>query len=204
MSNPKYERNRWRAYNRPLHDLRTFVDDELALIESGAVTIQDRDSAHVRETLRRYVTKFVSFAIPTDEALDLIASHSPLLEVGAGNGYWAWRLRERGVDVVASEPDPDKPNPMIATLRADHRIVADYPTRSLLMVWPTAGDNWATDAVDLYKGDTVIYVGDPACEHTASGSFRPILHMNGFVLDDEIQLNSWPDVFRDTVSVFKR
>ncbi len=43
------------------------------------------------------------FSVPTDEALQLIASVSPqwVVEVGAGTGYWARLLNDVGVDVVA-------------------------------------------------------------------------------------------------------
>jgi hypothetical protein len=47
-----------------------------------------------------------SWAIPNEDALRAIAAHGPILEVGAGNGYWAQLLTERGVDVLAFDPVP--------------------------------------------------------------------------------------------------
>ena len=35
-----------------------------------------------------------AWAIPSDEAIHAIAELGPLLELGAGTGYWAWLLRQ--------------------------------------------------------------------------------------------------------------
>jgi hypothetical protein len=44
-----------------------------------------------------------SEAIPTLKALQLLASLSPLVEIGAGSGYWARLLADCGADIVASD-----------------------------------------------------------------------------------------------------
>ncbi|PNW76347.1 hypothetical protein CHLRE_12g552827v5 [Chlamydomonas reinhardtii] len=51
----------------------------------------------------------VSWAIPSAEALEVIAQQSGgrVVEVGAGTGYWAWLLARRGVDVVAVDNDSE-------------------------------------------------------------------------------------------------
>jgi hypothetical protein len=47
------------------------------------------------ERIRTYVveplTRSVGFGVPNAAALQLCASHAPLVEVGAGTGYWAAR-----------------------------------------------------------------------------------------------------------------
>ncbi|EGZ05756.1 hypothetical protein PHYSODRAFT_532741 [Phytophthora sojae] len=42
-----------------------------------------------------------SWAIPDERALQIIKHYGPIVEMGAGSGYWARLLRLRGVDVVA-------------------------------------------------------------------------------------------------------
>ena len=42
-----------------------------------------------------------SWSVPTRRALDLIAKHQPLVEMGAGRGVWTQLLLNRGVDIVA-------------------------------------------------------------------------------------------------------
>ena len=36
-----------------------------------------------------------SWAVPSDDALDVIARYAPIVEMGAGSGYWAHLMRER-------------------------------------------------------------------------------------------------------------
>lgn len=51
-----------------------------------------------------------AFAVPTEEVLEIVASlGKPVVEVGAGTGYWSWLLRNRGVDVIAYDAhDPSR------------------------------------------------------------------------------------------------
>jgi hypothetical protein len=55
---------------------------------------------------RRQLAALFSWAIPDDGALAVVADCGPLLECGAGTGYWAALLRARGVDVAASDVAP--------------------------------------------------------------------------------------------------
>lgn len=34
------------------------------------------------------------FAVPNRRALETIAHNSPILEIGAGSGYWSWELQQ--------------------------------------------------------------------------------------------------------------
>mmetsp|Transcript_7858 Transcript_7858/g.19988 ORF Transcript_7858/g.19988 Transcript_7858/m.19988 type:complete len:164 (-) Transcript_7858:188-679(-) len=42
-----------------------------------------------------------AWAIPDQRAIRIIANFSPLVEIGAGKGYWAMLLRQAGADVLA-------------------------------------------------------------------------------------------------------
>ncbi|MGH3211304.1 MAG: hypothetical protein ACRDNO_26460 [Trebonia sp.] len=55
---------------------------------------------------RRELAALFAWAIPDEGALAVLARHGPLLECGAGTGYWAALLRARGVDVLASDLAP--------------------------------------------------------------------------------------------------
>lgn len=46
-----------------------------------------------------------AWAIPDERALDICAAFAPLIEIGAGAGYWARLLRDRGVDVTPYDRD---------------------------------------------------------------------------------------------------
>merc|ERR1719359_185892 len=44
-----------------------------------------------------------AYSVPTERALATLAKHAPLLEVGAGTGYWAHLLEAQGVEIVAAD-----------------------------------------------------------------------------------------------------
>ena len=47
-----------------------------------------------------------SYVLPESHLLEVISRYSPLVEVGAGTGYWAYLLRSMGVDVIAYDLAP--------------------------------------------------------------------------------------------------
>src|SRR5260370_8725271 len=55
---------------------------------------------------RRELASLFSWAVPNARALEVLAAHAPLLECGAGMGYWSALLRARGVDVLAYDAAP--------------------------------------------------------------------------------------------------
>ena len=124
---------------------------------------QHRPGERSHEVKRRF-----SWAVPNEEALETIRRYSPngVAEIGAGGGYWAMLLRERGLDVAAYDPEPSgggewfQGTPWTEVLRGDHTAVIGHPDRTLLMVWPMYVAPWTHEAVELFDGDTIIYVGE--------------------------------------------
>lgn len=133
------------------------------------------------------------FAVPDDAALDVIARHSPngVVEVGAGLGYWAKLLAERGVDVVAYDtvppPSPDNQwfagvDPWYPIAAGDQRVAAEHPDRTLLIVWPTCNEDWGADAALLHAlagGQRLAYVGEPPGGRTGDARLHAALGMVG-------------------------
>lgn len=128
---------------------------------------------------RRY-----SWAIPDENALELIAKHSPngVLEIGAGGGYWAMLLQQRGLDVAAYDPEPPpgesswhSGKAWTAVHAGDHTVAAEHPTRTLMLCWPSYAQSWAAAALELYQGDTVIYIGEGSGGCTADDRFHALL-----------------------------
>ena len=54
----------------------------------------------------RQLRLYYSFSIPSEEALEVIGEFGPICEVGAGAGYWASLLEERGTDIIAYDIQP--------------------------------------------------------------------------------------------------
>jgi len=113
---------------------------------------------------RRY-----AYVLPQSYLLGLIARYSPLVEVGAGTGYWSYLLRQRGADVVAYDQAPlggDRSNryhfglwPWTQVLEGDTAVVQSHPDRALLICWPPLYSSLG-EVLRFFSGEYVIYVGD--------------------------------------------
>lgn len=44
--------------------------------------------------------------LPTDNAIDTILKYEPILEIGAGNGYWSHILEKAGCNILSTDIDP--------------------------------------------------------------------------------------------------
>jgi hypothetical protein len=152
-----------------------------------------------------------SFAIPSEEALAEIAKHAPILEVGAGSGYWAYELAKRGVEVVATDPWPVSQGgnhymfrkewtPVLATAGVD--AVAVYAEHTLLLVWPCLGNPWAADVLEAYGGETLIFVGESVGGCTADDRFYQLLEER-FTVSLEMDIPQWFGI-HDYLSVYRR
>src|SRR4051794_21992422 len=59
--------------------------------------------------IRKQLIWAFAWAVPSDEAIEEIARHGPIVEIGAGTGYWAWLLAQAGADVLAYDRAPHAP-----------------------------------------------------------------------------------------------
>lgn len=63
-----------------------------------------------RDACRDWCCHLYSYAVPTRGAIAALAKYKPLVEMGAGLGFWASLLRNCGVDIVAYDKDPTSSN----------------------------------------------------------------------------------------------
>ena len=126
--------------------------------EPGEQTVESPDP--IWQNWKAAVARSFAWAVPTDEAIGLIAkTASRVIEIGAGSGYWAWMLRQAGVDVLAFDTEPAAIS-WHRVLRGDASAVAYYPDRALFLCWPPYGTGMATTALETYRGNKLIYVGE--------------------------------------------
>lgn len=62
--------------------------------------------ARWRESVRTFACRMYAFAVPTTKAIAVLKRHCPMVEVGAGTGYWASLVREAGGDITALDCQP--------------------------------------------------------------------------------------------------
>lgn len=153
-----------------------------------------------------------SWAIPSELALSELVSSSPIVEVGAGTGYWASLLASMGADVIAYDVSP--PGIGIANVWhpgatkvhfpirvGDAEAAANHSDRTLFMCWPPKGD-MAFRAASAWDGERLIVVGEPGFETCADKRFRDLL-VDRFTLDGTVQIPQWTAI-GDAMSVWVR
>jgi hypothetical protein len=162
------------------------------------------------EGRRRELSSRYAWAIPSEAALGLIGDHGPVVEAGAGTGYWASLLRDRGAEVWATDLSPGANRfhragrtwlPVTPMAAVDAARQAGE--RTLLLCWPPPDDDAAGyAAVRAYRGGTVITVGGGPDGPTGTARLHRELDLNWSV-SDELALPSWPGI-PDRVTVWRR
>ena len=110
-----------------------------------------------------------AYVVPSDSTLAMLAGLGPLVEIGAGTGYWAHRLCLIGVDIVAFDQAPldgERTNryhspsqPWTHVEPGDQTVLPGYADRGLFLCWPPLFSSLG-DCLTYYRGDTVAYIGD--------------------------------------------
>jgi len=134
------------------------------MLESGCLP----DSADAEDALLALAQRY-AYVVPSDSALAMLAGLGPLVEIGAGTGYWAHRLRAIGVDIVAFDQAPvdrertnryhGRSRPWTHVEQGDQTVLPDHADRGLFLCWPPLFSSLG-DCLTHYGGDTVACIGD--------------------------------------------
>lgn len=122
---------------------------------------------------------------PNVEILDALARYGPLIEIGAGNAYWAHILQRMGVDILPFDAFPTdrggneyfpKEAAWTEVRQGGADSVRGHGDRTLLLCWPPPNNPMCIDAVNAYPGNRVIFIGvrnDPGI--TGDAAFNRLL-----------------------------
>lgn len=159
-------------------------------------------------TSRRKLVKRYAWAIPSLDALLLIKLHSPIVEMGAGGGYWAMLLRGLGVNILAYDKNPGN-SAQSTKLWTEVQVgepeilsSPDLSNRTLLLCWPPYDDPMAFDSLTAYKGNKLIYIGEQEGGCTATSEFFEELSLN-WTLIDHLSIPHWDGVW-DHLMIWER
>lgn len=152
---------------------------------------------------RRELAALFAWAIPDEGTLAVLCEHVPLVECGAGTGYWAALLQARGADVVPYDLAPPG-RPWTGIRRADSVAAARASgNRALFLCWPPFdGDRASYAALRAFRGDVFLYAGGGADGPTGTVRFHRELALNWHPAE-QAALANWPGL-RDRLVVYRR
>lgn len=148
-----------------------------------------------------------AFAIPTAEILSIIARYSPLVEIGAGSGYWAMCLASCGADIIAydlfppgsadawniSERNWQFRKSFYAVRKGDELSAASHSDRTLFLCWPQPENPMAFRALEAYRnagGQTVIVLGQMNPLSMGDAAFYELLLSLDAI--EQRRIHGWP------------
>lgn len=157
---------------------------------------------------REKMVRHYSWAVPNQAAVDALCAWAPLVELGAGTGYWSMLVRDKvGYDAVYaydSEPVPNRyaGRHWTGVLNGGPEAVAAYPDRTLLLCWPAYDTQFADDCLRHYTGRRVVYVGEGEGGCTGDDAFHDRLGRD-FELVGDVDIPQWFGI-HDRVWLYER
>jgi len=122
-----------------------------------------------KELVERY-----SWAIPTDEVIQYLSEFKSGIEIGAGNGYWSYLIREAGGSFRPIDIDPPVETYMTVQEKDIYDEIESVENQPVLMVWPPIDNSVAAD-VAKEKPSHICYVGEQRGGCTATDTFFDII-----------------------------
>jgi len=152
-----------------------------------------------------------AYAIPAPETIKWISDFCesrPIVELGAGRGYWANQLSRLGLTIDAYEVEPPDTTENISFPRAAGQVDVWHSVRSLgefhlddraghvlFLCWPPGwGNTMASSALSAFEqagGDRLVYVGEPKGGKTGDEAFFDALSEDWTLESVDSSFVSW-------------
>jgi hypothetical protein len=159
---------------------------------------------HVRQEL---VIKY-SWAIPNNNAIQEITKYSPLVEIGAGTGYWGYLINKSGGKILCFDKYVNE-NPYGHQIQylpvhngAEEVLEKLHHSINLFLCWPPYDNDMAINSLLSFKGKYLIYIGESYNGCTASDKFFEELDKYWVIIHD-ILIPQW-DGLHDYLYIYKR
>jgi hypothetical protein len=138
-----------------------------------------------------------AYAIPSPQTLEWVATFCaglPIVELGAGRGYWAAQLAQSGLVVEAYDSEPPDASKNASFPGAAGQTDVWHPVKNLsefasrvrpvdyalFLCWPPGwGDPMSSEALTAFEnsgGRRLVYIGEPKGGKTANDAFFDALH----------------------------
>jgi hypothetical protein len=162
--------------------------------------------------LTYYVPRY-GWSSPTKKAVEEITKcvgNKPVLSICAGKGTWEELLRQAKVTFTAVtdiEPPETHFYPVVEALSAV-KAVKKYGKQSkvLFLSWPNYEKTYANNALKLFDGDMVVYIGEPWGGCCADYAFFETLYDHGGKWKETktIEIATWSGDSGNRCYVFER
>lgn len=165
----------------------------------------DEAGPHLR-AFNSYVTRLrlvkkYAWAIPSEEAIRTIAKYGPIVEIGAGTGYWA-SLISQFTDIVCYDKHPARMSAWFPVKKGDEADVLAHANRSLFLCWPPYNEKMAYETLSVYEGHYFIYVGEGQGGCTGCGQFHTLLRERWEKIET-IGIPTWQGI-GDFLAIYQR
>jgi len=168
-------------------------------VELDAADPKTRKALHAWQAVGRDCgARWLAFVAPSAAALAAIigkAKPSPITELGAGNGYWASLLADKGAAVTALDavPPPEhQQHPAAGVQFGTAESLTEHEGGTLLLCMPPPGEGGcAEEALARFPGARVAYAGEWGSGMTGTRPFHQQL-VREFDLEKRLPLPSWP------------
>lgn len=168
--------------------------------------------------LREDLVREYAFAVPNLKAIKEVIRHSPIIEIGAGSGYWSYLINKYGGNIIAfddfsrnNEWNEEREGVMTKPYflkkwydikKENEEIITKYPNHTLFLCWVDHFSEMGLNCLKLYKEAYFIYIGESEGGCCANDSFFEYLE-NNFKLIKEINIPQWYGS-HDFLEIYKR
>lgn len=143
-------------------------------------------------SLRGYLVKRFSWAIPSWEAIKAIRSFGKdgVVEVGAGKGYWSYLMNMESRICTPYDKEPSKKWSVVKI--APNYMLKNNIEKALMLCWPCYAEEWSSNVLKSYLekgGKKLIFVGEERGGCTGTDSLHDL--MDGMKTVEEVYIPQW-------------
>lgn len=127
---------------------------------------------------RGELTKRFGWTIPNKKIIELLSNEStesPLVEIGAGNGYLSYEIQKNGGKTIPIDISPAE-NTWVTVKEMSYKELDSSTTSQIILPWPPANSSMGVDCIRYLKPNTVYFIGKPNSTVTGTEEFHTLLN----------------------------